>query len=92
MNIKPLGENILIKAEEEEKKEKTETGIYLPEASKSKEPLPQIGEVVAIGDSEKIVVKQGNRVVYSKYAGSEINVEDEKYLIVKNEDILAVIE
>jgi chaperonin GroES len=88
VNVRPLGENVLI--EPAKKETKTGSGIYLPEtASKEK---PQQGKVVAVGDDEKITVKKGQKVIYNRYAGTEIEIEDKEYLVVKVEDIVAVIE
>jgi len=92
MNIQPLKDNVLIIPEKKEEKTKTEAGIFLPENSVEENEKPQIGKVAAIGDSEKIKVKKGQRVIYSKYAGTEVLMDGETYLLVKNEDILAVIE
>lgn len=85
-NIQPLGENVLIEPAKHD--EKTASGIVLPGASEEK---PQEGKVIAIGDNKKIKVKAGQKVIYSKYSGNEIKVEDNEYLLVKNEDILAVV-
>ncbi|ACB84045.1 co-chaperone GroES [Natranaerobius thermophilus] len=95
MNLKPLGDRIVIKILEAE--EKTESGIVLPEKAKEK---PQEGEVVAVGsgktldDGSKVEpeVKAGDKVVYSKFAGNEVEVDGEEYLIMRQDDILAVIE
>jgi len=88
-NIRPLGENVLVKPEKEEK-QKTDSGIYLPEnASKEK---PQMGKVMEVGDSEEIKVKKNQKVIYSKYSGNEVEMDGEEYLLIKNEDILAVVE
>lgn len=94
MILKPLGDKIVIKVKEEEKK--TTGGIVLPDSAKEK---PQQGEVVAVGSGEMIDgkkvpldVKVGDEVIYSKYSGSEIKMDDEKYLIVKQNDILAIVE
>ncbi|MGI6556680.1 co-chaperone GroES [Pseudoramibacter porci] len=94
MKLKPLGDKIVIKVKEEEKK--TTGGIVLPDSAKEK---PQQGEVVAVGSGEMIDgkkvpldVKVGDEVIYSKYSGSEIKMDDEKYLIVKQNDILAIVE
>lgn len=91
MNIKPLKDNIVIAPEKKVEKNKTETGIYLPDSSVNENEKPQIGKVVAIGESKKITVKKGDKVIYSRYAGTEVSVGDETYLIVKNTDVLAVI-
>ncbi len=87
VNIQPLGKNVLIQPQKPEKK--TETGILLPDTA---EDRPQQGMVLAIGDSEKITVKAGQTVIYARYGGTEIKVAGEEYLLVKVEDILAVIE
>jgi len=92
--IKPLGERVVVKPAEEE--EKTKGGIVLPDTAKEK---PQKGEVVAVGsgrlsDSGKRIppeVKVGDKVIYSKYGGSEGKFEHEEYLILEEKDILAVI-
>lgn len=85
--IQPLDENILIKVIE--KDAKTRSGIVLPEGAG--EDRPQEGKVVAIGDSKKIKVKKNQIVIFAKYSGTEIKIGGEDYLILKNEDILAVI-
>lgn len=94
MNIKPLGTRVLLK--EIESEETTKSGIVLPSNAKEK---PYMAEVVEIGAGEvkdgkeiKMVVKKGDRVLYSKYAGTEVKLDNEKYLLVKQDDILAVIE
>jgi chaperonin GroES len=87
-NVKPLGENVLIAPEKPEKK--TSAGIYLPESSS--EERPQQGKVIAVGESEKIKVKKGQTVVYSRYGGSEVKIDGEDYLIVPSKDLLAVVE
>jgi len=91
MKIQPLKDNIVIAPEKESEKDKTKTGIYLPETAEVGNEKPQIGKVVAVGDSKKIVVKKGDEVIYNKYSGTEVTVENEEYLIVKNEDVLAVV-
>ncbi|MFA4044509.1 MAG: hypothetical protein HZRFUVUK_001301 [Candidatus Fervidibacterota bacterium] len=95
MKIKPLRDKVLIKIEEEE--EKTAGGIYLPDTAKEK---PQRGVVVAVGDGKltdegkviPISVKVGDRVIFSKYAGTEIKLNGEKHVILSADDIYAVIE
>lgn len=93
MNIKPLGDRVVIKKVEVE--EKTKSGIVLPSSAKEQ---PQIAEVVAVGagitedEKKKDQIKVGDRVIFSKYAGSEIKVDDVEYTIVKLSDILAVVE
>ncbi|MDD2233582.1 MAG: co-chaperone GroES [Desulfitobacteriaceae bacterium] len=93
MNIKPLADRVIIKAIPTE--EKTKSGIIMPDTAKEK---PQEGEVVAVGPGkvdkgERIAmdVKVGDRVIYSKYAGTEIKLDGVEYLILKEMDILAII-
>lgn len=94
MNIKPLCDRVLIKAVEAE--ETTKSGIILTAAAQEK---PQIAEVVAVGpggmvDGKEVVmtVKVGDRVITSKYSGTEVKVDGNEYTIVKQSDILAVVE
>ena len=86
MTIIPLGERVLLKAEKTE--EKTAGGIFIPQAAQEK---TQIATVVAVGNSEEIKVKVGDKVLHDKYAGTEIKDSGEDYLIVNAQDILAVI-
>ena len=89
MNIKPLADRVLINPAKAE--EKTVAGIIIPDTAKEK---PQQGTVVAAGPGKKdepMEVKVGDQVIYGKYAGTEVNFEDKKYLIVKQSDILAVL-
>jgi len=87
MNIKPLGERIVVKPSKQE--DKTKGGLYLPEtADKDK---PQQGEVVAVGSDFK-GLKQGDTVIFPKYAGTEVKIENEEYLILGKDDVLAVAE
>lgn len=89
MNIKPIGKRILVKLVKEE--EKTASGIILPGASDKEKP--SIGNVIAVGsDKELAEIKVGQKVIYSKYAGTEIKDNDEKYLILNIEDVLAIVE
>ncbi|HDG62322.1 MAG: co-chaperone GroES [Thermotoga sp. 4484_232] len=87
MKVTPLGERLLIKPIKEEKK--TEGGIVLPDSAKEK---PMKAEVIAIGKVEDIDLKVGDKVIFSKYAGTEIKIEDEDYIIIDASDILAKIE
>ena len=94
MNIKPLGDRVVIKMVDTE--ETTKSGIVLPGSAKEK---PQYAEVVAVGpggvvDGKEITreVKVGDKVILSKYAGTEVKLEDETYIIVKQSDILAIVE
>lgn len=94
MNLKPLGDRLLVKPIEQE--EKTASGIILPETAKEK---PQEGEVLAVGpgsrkeDGSRIAmdVAVGNRVLYAKYAGTEIKMDGAKYLILRESDVLAIV-
>ena len=95
MKIKPLADRVLIKPSAEE--EKTKGGIVLPDTAKEK---PQRGEIVAVGEGKKIdggksiplTVKKGDKVLYGKYSGTEIGVNGEEYLIMREEDIFAIME
>jgi chaperonin GroES len=86
--VRPLGDNVLV--EPQEAKKKTAQGIYLPESTSGE--TPQEGRVVAIGADEKITVKKGQTVIFRHYGGTDIKVGEKKYIILKNEDILAVLE
>lgn len=94
MNIKPLGDRVLIKALEQD--EVTPSGIVLPDKAKEK---PQEGEIIAVGSGkvldngirQELEVKVGDRVIYSKYAGTEIKKDGQEYLILSERDILAVV-
>jgi chaperonin GroES len=84
--IQPLGENVLVEPTKSDAK--TASGIVLPDTSEEKS---QEGIIIAIGDDKKIKVRKDQKVIYSKYSGSEIKVGNCEYLIVKNEDILAIV-
>ena len=92
MNIKPLKDNVLIVPEKKTEKNKTESGIFLPESSTNDQERPQIGKVMAIGDSEKIKVKKNQTIIFAKYSGSEIKIDNDDFLILKTGDILAIVE
>lgn len=93
MNLRPIGDKIIIKKLKAE--EKTVGGIYLPDSAKE---TPQHAEVLAIGpdiladEKKKDQVKVGDKVVYSKYSGSDIKIDDEEFIICKLADLLAVVE
>ena len=94
MNLKPLGDRVVLKQLVAE--ETTKSGIVLPGQNKEK---PRQAEVVAVGpggvvDGKKVKmeVKVGNQVIYSKYSGTEVKLDDEEYIIVKQSDILAIIQ
>lgn len=89
LNIKPLADRVLVKPAEAE--QKTATGIIIPDTAKEK---PMEGEVVAVGQGKKdepMTVKKGDRVLYGKYSGTEINIDGEQYLIMRESDIYAII-
>ena len=86
MTVKPLGDRVLIKVEEAETK--TASGLYIPDTAQEK---TQTGSVVAIGEDEMIAVKVGDKVMYDKYAGTSVKIDDEEHLLVSNSDILAVV-
>ena len=92
--VKPLGDRVFVKVSEAE--EKTAGGIYLPDNAKEK---PQIGEVVSVGDGKAndqgtkipVDVKVGDKVLYSKYAGTDIKLGSDEYVLLSEKDILAVV-
>ncbi|MGM0652442.1 MAG: co-chaperone GroES [Bacillota bacterium] len=93
MNLKPLADRVVVKVLEPE--EKTASGIVLPDKAKEK---PQEGEVVAVGTGKvldngtklEMEVKVGDKVIFSRYAGTEVKVDGEEYLIMRQDDILAL--
>ena len=90
MTVKPLGDRVLIKRLEAE--EKTKGGIILTSAAKEQ---PQMAEVLAVGpgtEDVKMEVKAGDKVIFSKYAGTEIKVDEEELIIMSQKDILAIVE
>jgi chaperonin GroES len=94
LNLKPLADRLVV--EPIERDEVTASGIYVPETAKEK---PQEGKVIAAGPGRKddqgeripMDVEEGDRVLYAKYAGTEIKLEDKKYLILKESDVLAIL-
>jgi chaperonin GroES len=95
MKIRPLHDRILVKRIEEQEVRKG--GIIIPDTAKEK---PQEGKVIAVGngkigeDGKRIAldVKAGDRILFGKYAGSEVKVEDEEYLILREEDVLGILD
>jgi chaperonin GroES len=95
MKIKPLQDRILVKRIEEE--EKTKGGIIIPDAAKEK---PQEGKVVAVGDGKMLengqkvalTVKVGDKILFGKYSGSEIKIDGEEHLIMREDDVLGIVE
>jgi chaperonin GroES len=95
MKFRPLHDRLLVKRLEEE--EKTKGGIIIPDSAKEK---PMEGEVIAVGNGKKmddgtiskLDVKVGNRILFSKYAGTDIKMDGENYLIMREDDVLGIIE
>lgn len=95
MKIKPLQDRILVKRIEEE--EKTKGGIIIPDAAKEK---PQEGRVIAVGDGKvldngtkaPLTVKVGDKILFGKYSGTEIKIDGEEHLILREDDVLAIVE
>jgi chaperonin GroES len=95
MNLKPLDDRIVIKQSDAE--EKTSGGIILPDAAREK---PQIGTVVAIGPGKilddgkrgNMSLKKKDEVIYSKYMGSDVEIDGEKYIILRESDVLGIVE
>ena len=95
MKLKPLDDRVVIKQSEAE--EKTSGGIILPDTAKEK---PQIGKIIAIGPGKllddgkraKMSVKKNDTVIYAKYMGSDVEVEGQKFIILKESDILGIVE
>ncbi len=95
MKIRPLQDRLLIQRVDEE--EKTKGGIIIPDTAKEK---PQEGKVIAAGKGkiredgklQRLDVKKGDRILFSKYAGTEVNIESEEHLIIREDDVLGVIE
>ena len=95
MKLRPLDDRVVIKQSEAE--EKTSGGIILPDTAKEK---PQIGKIIATGPGEllddgkrgKMSVKKNDEVIYAKYAGNDIEIDGEKYVILRESDILGIIE
>ncbi|HEY9696423.1 MAG TPA: co-chaperone GroES [Trichocoleus sp.] len=92
--VKPLGDRVFVKVSASE--EKTAGGIYLPDNAREK---PQVGEIAAIGSGKRnddgsrqdLEVKVGDKVLYSKYAGTDVKLGDEEYVLLSEKDILAIV-
>jgi len=95
MKIRPLQDRIIVKRIEEE--EKTKGGIIIPDTAKEK---PQEGKVIAVGNGKvtddgkvhPMDVKKGDKVLFSKYSGTEVSIEGEEHLIIREDDVLGIIE
>lgn len=90
MKIKPLADRILVKNDKAETK--TSSGLYIPEQAQEKTQTASVVEVGPGTDDVKITVKVGDRIMYDKYAGTQIKLDGEDYLILKMADVIAVIE
>lgn len=89
VNIKPLADRVLVKADAAE--ETTKSGLFIPDTAKEK---PMRGQIVAVGEGKKdepMTVKVGDKVLYGKYAGTELTVEGEEFLIMRESDIFAIL-
>ena len=89
VNFKPLADRVVVEPEAAE--EKTASGIIIPDTAKEK---PQKGKIIAVGDGttdHKMNVKVGDRVLYGKYSGTELTIEDTDYLIMKESDIFGIV-
>ncbi len=95
MALKPLGDRLVVKATEAQ--DKTKSGLVLPDTAKEK---PQEGKVIAVGTGrllddgtvKSLEIKNGDRVLYGKYSGTEVTVQGEDYLILREDDVLAVVQ
>ena len=95
MALKPLGDRIVVK--QLEAQEKTKSGLIVPDTAKEK---PQEAKVIAVGTGrlledgavKSLEIKNGDRVLYGKYAGTEVSIEGQDYLILKEEDVLAIVQ
>ncbi|MEA3323206.1 MAG: co-chaperone GroES [Patescibacteria group bacterium] len=85
--VTPLSDNVLVKSLVPETK--TASGIYIPESATTEKSAQ--GKVIAIGNSEKIVVRKGQIVMFKKYGGEEITIDNEDYVMVKAEDLIAIV-
>ncbi|MEE0887102.1 MAG: co-chaperone GroES [Treponema sp.] len=90
MKIKPLADRILVKNDAAETK--TASGLYIPEAAQEKTQTATVVEVGPGTDEDKITVKNGDRIMYDKYAGTQVKLDGEDYLILRMSDVIAVIE
>ncbi|MBS3741301.1 MAG: co-chaperone GroES [Candidatus Cloacimonetes bacterium] len=89
MKITPIDDRVLIKSVEME--EKKAGNIIIPDTAKEK---PQIGKIIAVGNDEELqdIVKKGDKVIYAKYGGTDVELEGEKYLLVQRSDLLGIVE
>lgn len=90
MNIKPIGERVLIKPIEQD--ERTPAGIYIPETAKEKKKQGTVIEIGTFDKDKNITISKGDTILYTGYSSEEIEIGDEKYIIVDYKDIIAKIE
>ncbi|MFW6138905.1 MAG: co-chaperone GroES [Spirochaetota bacterium] len=90
MKLKVIDDKVLVELEKVEE-QKTPGGIYIPDTAKEK---PQKGKVVAVGSDEELqkLVKEGDTIIFGKYSGDELELDEKKYLVVQRNDILAIVE
>lgn len=99
MILQPIGDNLIIKIKDKEKEEVTQSGLILLNQGTQQSLRTDVGEVIAVGEGRMLnngqllplTVKTGEKVLYNKYAGTEVIVDTDKYLIIKETDILAVV-
>lgn len=99
MILQPIGDNLIIKIKDKEKEEVTSSGLILLNQGTQQSLRQDIGEIIALGEGRVLnngevlpfSVKQGEKVLYNKYAGSEVIIDTDKYLIIKETDILAIV-
>ena len=97
MNIRPLHDRIVVKRIDKDEAEKTAGGLFIPDSAKEK---PQEGEVVAVGNGKRndkgerdaLDVKAGDRILFGKYSGSDIKIDGVEYLIMREDEVLGVLE
>ena len=94
MKLKPLGDKVVLQHQKAE--EKTQSGIILPDSAKEK---PQEAVVIAVGPGKEVdgkktemQVKEGDKVIFSKYSGTDVKIQEEEYVIVSQDDIIAIVE
>ncbi len=94
MQLKPLGDKVVLQYQKAE--EKTQSGIILPDSAKEK---PQEAVVIAVGPGKEVdgkktemQVKEGDKVIFSKYSGTDVKIQEEEYVIVSQDDIIAIVE
>ena len=94
MQLKPLGDKVVLQYQKAE--EKTQSGIILPDSAKEK---PQEAVVIAVGPGKEVYgkktemqVKEGDKVIFSKYSGTDVKIQEEEYVIVSQDDIIAIVE